>query len=105
MKKILKIIFIVIMSLLLIYGVFILEESHRLKKEGTTPLIITGGVCNNDNIEKDAHGYIIDCKGLGYRIKREYLLGGMAGNDYTEYRLIKEEFWLFDKYLLWGFVS
>ena len=104
MKKTIKIVLLVLLSLLLLYSIFVLEESIRLK-HGSLPLIITGGVCSaKDIVKPDLNGYNIDCKGLGYSIKREYRLGGMIKDD-NEYRVIREEFWLFDKYLLWASVS
>lgn len=106
MKKVLRKFGIIIISILGIYILFIVEESIRLKRDGQYPLVILdGGYCEKtDKIQYTENGYKSNCKGLGYSIEREYLLGGQA-HDSDTYFLIKEEFWLFDKYLLWGWIA
>ena len=106
MKRTLKIIGIIIVSIILIYVLFITEESIRLKnKGGREPLIILGGYCWGDKLERTERSYKTDCKGLGYSLKREYVLSDKSSEDLKMYYLIHEEFWLFDKFLLWGWVS
>jgi len=108
MKKVIKIISIIIISILLIYILFVTKESIRLKHGGRQPLIILDGTCDGDKTAHTESKYINNCKGIGYRIQREYILGGIAGyasEDKKEYRLVREEFWLFDKFLIWGWIS
>lgn len=107
MKKALKIFGIIIISILGIYILFIIEESIRLKRDGQYPLVILdGGYCEKtDKILYTEKGYKSNCIGLGYSIEREYLLGGQVDDSDIGYALIKEEFWLLDKYLLWGWVA
>ncbi len=94
MKKVLKIIGIVLISIIFIYIIFIAEESIRLKKDGGDPLI---------KVDKCSYtGNKYKCKGLGYSITREYTSKQESSDVYY---LIGEEFWLFDKILLWGWIS
>ena len=104
MKKILKISLIILVSLVLLYAIFIFEESIRLHNGKGSPLIKLGGTCTGDKTEH-IDDYTEDCIGLGYRIKREYILGGMVKENNDKFYLISEEFWLFDKYLLRGWIS
>ena len=108
MKKVIKIIATIIISIICIYTLFITEESFRLKHGGKHPIIILDGTCDGDKTIHTESKYINNCKGIGYRIKREYILGGIAGyasEDKKEYKLVSEEFWLFDKFLIWGWIS
>lgn len=96
MKKIL----ITISAIILICIVFIIIESIRLEN-GKEPLIIIGE-CDKTLYAKDS--YITDCKSIGFSLKREYAKGGMTkeNNKYIE---TKREFYLFNKYLMWGWTS
>ena len=104
MKKVIKIVLLVILGIILLYAIFIAEESFRLSKDGEYPLIILNDkYCNKTGgLKETGTGYIVDCEGLGYRIKREYA-NMEHGSDV--YFIISEEFWLFDKFLLWGWIS
>ncbi len=104
MKKIFAILGIVISSLLVIYILFVAEESIRLKRGGQRPLIVISGTCDGDKIEHTGN-YETDCQSLGFSIKREYVLDEKSSDDNKMYKLISEEFWLFDKYLVWGWIS
>ena len=103
MKKTLKIIGIILLSLIIIYALFITEESIRLKKDGEKPLIILGGTC--DKLETTEKSYKTDCKGLGYSIKKEYLLGGQVGDESIGHVPISGEFLLFGKFIIWGWIA
>lgn len=107
MKKVLKTILIVIVMIICIYALFVIEESIRLKNGGKAPLIILrdNEYCDGDKIEHTEKSYTTNCKGIGYRIERKYLLGGQTNDLDKGYVLIKEEFWLFDKILLWGWIA
>ena len=107
MKKIIKILLIIFIAVLFLYAIFIAEESIRLKNGGINPIIIVGkdSHCDSDKIKHLEESYETSCKGIGYRIKREYILDEKSSEDNRIYIKIKEEFWLFDKYLLWGWVS
>ena len=103
MRKIIKIIVIILLTIAILYALFITEESFRLKKDGEYPLIIlNNGYCNkNGKVKNTQAGYEIKCNGLGYSIIREYSPKEESSDVYFE---IKAEFWLFDKYLLWGWI-
>jgi hypothetical protein len=103
MRKTLKIIGITLLSLIIIYALFITEESIRLKKEGEKPLIILGGTC--EKLETTEKSYKTNCKGLGYSLKKEYLLGGQIGDESIGHVPVSEEFLLFDHILIWGWIA
>lgn len=107
MKKVFKITLIVFITIICIYALFLTEESIRLKNGGKAPVIILrdSGYCDGDKTEHTEMRYTTNCKGIGYRIEREYLFGGQTNETDKGYVLIKEEFWLFDKFLLWGWIS
>ena len=65
---------IFLIVIVLIYAIFITEECFRLKNDGEYPLItLDSKYCNkNGGFEYTETGYKIDCKGLGYNVKREY---------------------------------
>ena len=104
MKKVLKILLLIIVSVSFLYAVFIFEESIRLQNGKGSPLIKLGGTCTSDKIEHISN-YKEDCIGLGYRIKREYILGEQSSEDNKIFYLIHEEFWLFDKFLIRGWIA
>ena len=104
MKKTLKILAIIFISIIGLYTLFIIEESIRLKNGGEKPLIVIGGECSRTKLNTES-SYKTTCKGLGYTIKREYSLGGQVGEVEKGYLLIGEEFWLFDKIIVWGWIA
>lgn len=97
MKKILKIIWIIIVLLMVVYVLFVAEELIRLKSGGQHPLIIirNGESCDGDKIER-VDKYTTNCKSLGFRLEREYILDEKSSEDNRHFTLIREEFWLFD---------
>lgn len=107
MKKVLQIILIVILVVITLFLLYIMEESIRIKYGGQYPLIIIGDktTCNFNNIEPNQSSYIESCQGIGYRVEREYSLGGMTDEEDSTYKIVKEEFWIFKNYLLWGWVA
>ena len=104
MRRFLIILGIVLSSLVVVYIFFVSEESIRLKRGGEHPLIITGGTCDGDKTEHTG-SYKTDCHSLGFRLEREYVLDEKSSDDNKMYKLVREEFWLFEKYLVWGWVS
>ncbi len=103
MKKIIKIISIIIISIILVYTLFVTEESIRLQKGGNTPLIILNGTCDDNLMYNDI--YETSCQSIGFSIKRQYVYEPSPASDVRFYHIIKEEFWLFDKFLIWGWIS
>lgn len=103
MKTFIKLIIV----LVILYGFFLAEESIRIKYSRQDPIYIikSSGECDSEEVEHTEKSYQTSCKGLGYRIDREYLLGGEVDDESKGYVLVKEEFWIFDKFMLWGWIS
>ena len=103
MKKNIKIIIIILASIIFIYALFITEESIRIEKGGE-PLIILNGTCNHNEIPL-TNNYETTCQSIGFKIKRRYAYEFTPASDVRTFYLVKEEFWLFDKFLIWGWIS
>ena len=91
MKKILKATGIIIISSIIIYTLFIVEEIIRLSESLQEPLIV---------IEEKNTYDSVTYKSLGYTLNRNYncLSDGLC--------IVNEvEFLLFDKYFIWGWIS
>ena len=91
MRRIFKKIMIIGLSIILLYSLFIVEESIRISRGGVKPLIV---------LEEEYINGDILYKSLGFSVKYKcynkssglVLCGG-------------QEFWLFDKFLIWGWIS
>ena len=91
MKRILKILGITIISIIAIYTIFIIEESIRTSNNmNSKPVIILNTEINNDNITYNS---------LGFKLNNKY---GVVEDKKT---LIGQEFWLFDSFLIWAWIS
>ena len=91
MKKFLKVIGIILISSIIIYALFIVEEVARLSETLQEPLIVLEEVNTYDSVTY---------KSLGYTLNRNYncLSDGLC--------IVNEvEFLLFDKYFIWGWIS
>ena len=91
MKKAVKLIGIIIISVIIIYVLFITEEVIRLSKSLQEPLIVIEETNTYDSVTY---------KSLGYTLNRNYncLSDGLC--------IVNEvEFLLFDKYFIWGWIS
>ena len=96
MKKYLKFVGRVLVVIVLIYILFIVEESVRLSNNSLSePLII---------LEENYSGNIGDVtyKSLGFTLKVNY--AKFNDSDDIVYP-VSQEFWLFDKFLIWGWIS
>jgi hypothetical protein len=90
-NRIVNIIIKVIISFIIIYSVFIIEEIIRLSKSLQEPLILFEEVNTVDGVTY---------KSLGYTLNRNY---HCISNDLC---IVNEvEFLLFDKYFIWGWIS
>ncbi len=88
MKKFLKFTGITIVSIILIYVLFIVEESIRLSNNAVAkPLIV---------FEEYKTREITIYKSIGFTLKNDECNKGLCGG---------QEFWLFDKFLIWGWIS
>ncbi len=105
----LKKILIVICSIILVYFAFIFEESIRLKNDTESkPLIILDKVfCDKE--DAICYGNDLEYKeeyiSLGFNYIQRYALDEQASEDNLSYHIVAEEFWLFNKFLIWGWIS
>ena len=91
MKKFLKVIGIILISSIIIYALFIVEEVIRLSKSLQEPLIVFKEVNTYESVSY---------KSLGYTLSRNY---NCLSDDLC---IVNEvEFLLFDKYFIWGWIS
>jgi len=104
-----KAILIIFGSIILLYSVFILEESIRLShNEGSKPLIVLDKVfCSKEDYGcYDMNGeYEEKYISLGFVFKQGYYLDEGSTSDNYNYHLYKEEFYLFNKIFLWGWIN
>jgi len=93
MKKPLKVTLIVIVSLIVIYAIFVGIDANRLRnKTEFTPPFFSKCIAR---VEKDVKE-ITTCNGLGYTVKYSY-------NDNEN--LNGAEFRLFNKILIWAWIA
>ena len=106
MKKIIKWIIIVLLSLFMIFIIFIAEESIRLyKQDESKPLIILDSTkycvsCISPHEILDMEYYSI-----GFKVKISYHLDEKSTDDNKIIRIIGKDFLLFNKYRLWAWIS
>lgn len=92
MKKIIKIVGIVLLSIMGVYTIFVVEESIRLSKDSSNkPLIIL----KETNIDKSVDDTVC-YDSIGFKLVNKYGL---------ESSMVGQEFWLFDTFMLWGWIS
>ncbi len=94
--KVIKTTGIIILSVILVYTFFIVEESIRLSKNPLAePLIV---------IEENYSGSVGDAtyKSLGFTLITEY--SDFEGSSDRVYPT-SQEFWLFDRFLIWAWIS
>lgn len=105
MNKTLKILLIIIFSIILIFAIYICEESIRLRKVQTAkPLIITDQTkycveCINVGEEIEMEYYSI-----GYKVKIRYYKSEKSHGDLVFIGILGKEFYLFNRYLIWGWI-
>ena len=92
MKKIIKIVGIVLLSIIGMYTLFVVEESIRIANDvEAKPVIVFLKSDNNKST-----GNEIVYSSLGFKLVNKYRL---------ESSMVGQEFWLFDTFLLWGWIS
>lgn len=100
MKKKLLIALILIIC---IFTIFIIEECIRLKKlDNDVPLIVFHIDENYSNDSKQLESVYYS---LGFKIKMKFYLDDKSSEDNYMYNLVGEEFYLFNKILLWAWIS
>ena len=96
MRKKIKVLWLILFIVVLIYTLFIVEESIRLSNNPlSAPLII---------FEESYSGNVGDVtyKSLGFTLKIDY--AKFTDSSDMVYP-VAEEFWLFDRFLIWGWIS
>lgn len=101
MKKLLRFIFNILITIIVLYSLFIFVESARISKKGfkTKPIILLE--------EKVKDNYII-YKGLGYTVKYspvDYDEDKLDLNNLDNAPHRSAEFRLFNKILLWAWIE
>ena len=91
MKKVLKIFGIIILTIIILYTLFIAEEVIRLSESLQEPLIVLEETNTYDSVTY---------KSLGYTLNRKYYC---KSDDLCIVNDV--EFWLFDKFIIWGWSS
>lgn len=109
MKKFLKILEIIIISLIGLFTIFIFEESIRLEHyPNSKPLIIIDKImCSKDDwiCYGDDKKYTEEYYSIGFSLKMNYYLDKNSSEDNHIYQLTGKEFMLFNKFRLWTWVS
>ena len=96
MKKCLKITIIVMLSVVVTYALFITEEVVRLSHNSLAePLIVFEEEYTGDDGD-------VTYKSLGFTLTTEF--AKFSENEGIVYP-ISQELWLFDKFLIWGWIS
>lgn len=91
MKRTFKILGITIISIIAIYTIFIIEESIRTSNNmNSKPLIILNKETKKENITYNS---------LGFKLTNKY---GVVEDKKI---LIGQEFWLFDSFIIWAWIS
>lgn len=96
MKKNLKITGMILLLIIMIYAFFIIEESVRLSNDSLAEPLIVFEKSNSSDIGD------ITYKSLGFTLITEY---AKFNDSNDRVYPISQEFWLFDKFLVWGWIS
>lgn len=105
-----KIILIIFGAIILSYIAFICEESIRLKNDSeSTPVIVLDQTfCDKDSFacyEANGGEFIKEYNSLGFSFYKRYALDEGSTEKSFNYHLIGEEFYLFNKFLIWAWIS
>lgn len=91
-----RIILSIILLFTLLYTIFIIEESIRISNDSSAkPLII---------LKEESDYEIITYYSIGFRLTNRY---GYSQIDYEENKkvIVGQDLWLFDIFLIWGWIS
>ena len=100
MKKVLKIVGIVLLSIIGIYTVFVVEESIRIANDVDAKPAI---VLYKSDINKSVNNSVT-YDSIGFKLINKY--GSPQVEDETmESTIVGQEFWLFNTFMLWGWIS
>lgn len=99
-----KKLFVIFISIIIVFGLFILEESIRLKQTiNSRPLIVFKTDTNLDVNDLECHEQVY--YSFGYKLTIKYLKDEKSSADNEMYRAISGEFLLFNKLRLWAWIS
>ena len=97
MKKIVKIVGIVLLSIIGIYTIFVIEESIRLSRDvDAKPMIVIFKTDLNKSVNSS-----VTYDSVGFKLINKY----SDTNVDEKLVIIGQEFWLFDTFMLWGWIS
>lgn len=100
MKKVLKIIGIVGLSIIGFYTLFLIEESIRLSMDtNNKPFIIIKETSIDKSIDE-----VLYYESIGFKLINKYV-NTQEETGSIESTLVGQEFWLFDAFMLWGWIS
>ena len=87
-----------------LFVIFIVEECIRLERNSSAKPLIVFKIDENidaNNLKNKKEVYT----SLGYKLKKEYSATDESTEDLVFWDVVGEEFYLFDKILLWGWIK
>ena len=100
MKKVLKIVGIVLLSIIGVYTIFVVEESIRLSNNVDAKPVI---VIFKTDLDKSVNNSVT-YDSLGFKLVNKYGKPQVEEEN-IELILVSQEFWLFNTFMLWGWIS
>ena len=99
MKKLFKILGIILVILVIAYIVFISEECIRLMNDSNAePLIVFKMEDDTVNNKKTYYS-------LGFNLNKDYLIEEKSSDDLVFIRYVGEEFYLFNRFMIWAWIE
>ena len=105
-NKVCKIICFVLLAVVLLFSIFIAEESIRLKSnDEALPLIITDQTKYCVSCIQEGEEINMEYYSIGYKVNVRYMMSEESSDDNRIILVIGKEFRLFNKFMLWGWIS
>lgn len=90
----------------MIYTIFVVEECTRTKKDNyALPYIITDRTKYNVSALQPGEEMSVEYYSVGFKVVVKYTLSPESHDDLAFVSVVGKEFWLFNTFLLWGWVS
>ena len=106
MKKFFKVIIFLVVMTFCVFMIFITEECIRLNYiHDSKPLIVTDQTKYSVSALEPGEEMDIDYFSLGFKLRKTYCLDRDSTEDNKMVRIAGEEFYLFNKYLIWAWIS
>ena len=103
MKKGFKIILIILAAIVIVFSIFILEESIRLKNnDNALPLIVTDKTKYCVSCIEIGEEIEMEYYSIGYKVKIKYYKSEKSHNDLVFIGVSGKEFYLFNEFMLWS---